>query len=165
MIDPVSKADAGTFACVAIAAFGQDTVEHAVQVLPRLPTPPNIAAAGGSLGCGAQSTTALAAIAPTVLSVRPNLAEGSAEVAWVLPSALNRSCFEAVSLSWWSNASDSEFMERRLSLADTTAVIDGLSADLGYYLQANLVAPLNVFHYGDTRAFTLHQVRREKDSS
>lgn len=53
------------------------------------------------------------------------------------------------------------FHERSLPLSDRSAVISNLTQATGYYVQLNLVQPLNVYVYGETRSFTLDEVLRQ----
>ena len=59
---------------------------------------------------------------------------------------------------WWTNETQSNYHERSLPLSDRSAVISDLALGTGYYIQINLVAPLNVQVYGETRSFTLDQI-------
>lgn len=74
---------------------------------------------------------------------------------------VNSSCFTAFRLSWWTNETNSRFFEKDYSTVHRSGIISGLSVDLGYYVQVNLVTKdLGKVVYGQTRAFTVSEASR-----
>lgn len=76
-------------------------------------------------------------------------------ITWNLPPSYNQSCYEYLALTWWSNATDSSFSEMKLQLEQTKVKLSGLSPNLTYFVQVNLIAPLNLQVYGHTLKFNL----------
>jgi len=61
-------------------------------------------------------------------------------ITWTLPEFFNRSCYEHISLLWWTNLTDSSYEEKHLTLEKTQVTLAGLEEDLTYYVQVNLIA-------------------------
>jgi len=76
-------------------------------------------------------------------------------ITWTLPKYFNRSCYDHISLLWWTDLSNSSFEDKNLLLEKTQVTLSGLEEDLTYYVQVNLIAHLKVKVYGHTLAFNL----------
>ena len=95
-------------------------------------------------------------------------------ITWDLPDLFNKSCYEHIgnkfvnfisllsknyvtfsALTWWTNATESSFSEMQLPLDQVHMQLSGIEDDLTYFIQVNLVAPLNVLVYGHTLKFNL----------
>ena len=83
----------------------------------------------------------------------------SVGIMWTLPEHYNQSCYEHISLTWWTNATDSSYSDMQLPLDQTQVKLSGLESELTYYVQVNLVAPLNVLAYGHTLKFSLRNLK------
>merc|ERR1712241_144299 len=79
-------------------------------------------------------------------------------ITWTLPEHFNKSCYEHISLLWWTNLSDSSYEEKHLPLEKTQVTLAGLEDDLVYYVQVNLISPLDVQVYGHTLTFNLAEL-------
>ena len=79
-------------------------------------------------------------------------------ITWRLPDYFNQSCYDHISLLWWTNLSDSSYEEKHLALEKTQVSLAGLEDELTYYVQVNLIAPLNVQVYGHTLTFNLAEL-------
>jgi len=79
-------------------------------------------------------------------------------ITWTLPEYFNRSCYDHISLLWCTNLSDSSYEEQHLPLEKTQVALKDLEEDLTYYVQVNLIAPLNVQVYGHTLTVNLAEL-------
>ena len=152
--------DSGNYSCVAIAADGErDTVHFDLRVIPRpitLQTTPKTSQ-GENLTLAECSSQPL-----TILNIY-RLDNSTVQVQWT-DSGLDRSCFSSVSLVWWTNVSEastgtSEYSEKSVSFSEKKVSI-GIVASQDtpieiHYVQANLIGPLNVQVYGETRSFVV----------
>jgi len=79
-------------------------------------------------------------------------------ITWKLPKYFNQSCYSHIVLNWWTALSNSSYEEKHLELDKTQISLSGLDQDLTYYVQVNLIAPLNVQVYGHTLRFNLAEL-------
>eukprot|EP00094_Tigriopus_californicus_P008856 TCALIF_08537-PA protein Name:"Similar to Hmcn2 Hemicentin-2 (Mus musculus)" AED:0.16 eAED:0.19 QI:0/-1/0/1/-1/1/1/0/1771 len=145
-VSKVEPSDSGTYSCVAIATFGQDTIDYQVRINP---IPQEVSAS-----CDPSHIAKISDITTmdnvTVL------------VQWNLPS-VNRSCYKHQKFSWWTNQSLSEFKEEVLPVEASQFQLTNLRPDVGYYVQVNLVAPFNQQSFGETRSFVVEPVSANND--
>lgn len=135
-IESISASQSGRYSCIAIANFGEDTIEYSVKVHPKRRAP---------VTCDVTSAVVISDIEP--------IDNTTVRVSWDSPH-VNLSCYKSLVLAWWTNESDSAFRQVRLPLTASSGVIDSLDGDgVGYYVQVNLIGPLNVVIYGETRSF------------
>ena len=153
--------DSGNYSCVAIAPDGErDTVHFDLRVIPRPITMLTTPASANSSGDQNLTFVECSSQPLTVASIY-RLDNATVQVTWS-DNGLDRHCYSSVSLVWWTNVSEastgtSEYSEKSVSLSDKKVLI-GVSALPEqtlevYYVQANLVGPLNVQVYGETRSF------------
>ena len=151
--------DSGNYSCVAIASDGErDTVHFDLRVIPR---PIVLQTTLPTINRGENLTLAECSSQPLTIAHIYRLDNNTVQVEWT-DNGLDRSCFSSVAVVWWTNISEastgtSEYSEKIVSLSDrkvligivTTAEVPGEI----HYVQANLVGPLNVQVYGETRSF------------
>lgn len=94
-------------------------------------------------------------------------------VTWT-DGGLDRSCYSSVALVWWTNVSEastgtSEYSEKLVSLTEKKVPIAISTSSENnlevYYVQANLVGPLNVQVYGETRSFIAAELSSQPEIS
>lgn len=145
VIQAARRSDSGNYSCIAIRGSEQDVLTYTVTVKKNNK--------GVSTRCDQQADQ------PMAIAGLYKADNSTATVAWQLPPDLNQSCFDHIALVWWTNSSEtSTFSEMTFSLDDRQGDLTGLTSDHGYYVQVNLVAPLNVHVYGHTRSFTINQL-------
>lgn len=137
-VSKVEPSDSGTYSCVAIATFGQDTIDYQVRITP---IPQKV-----SDSCDPSHAAKISDIT-TISNV-------TVMVRWELPS-VNHSCYKHLKLNWWTNESLSAFQEEILPVETSKFKLTNLRPDVGYYVQVNLVTPFNQHSYGETRSFVV----------
>ena len=82
-----------------------------------------------------------------------------------------RRCHDTVTLSWWTNSSNSVFREMSLPRTAEAAVIRNLSLggsggnrSVAHYLQVNLKSSGNIVVQGETRSFTVADLTKFKET-
>lgn len=150
-IPNVIPSDSGNYTCLAQkkSSTEQDTIEYKLTVNP---TRPHWTPGEPHVTCGNvkdQSVSDLKAF---------KLDNDTAGITWSLPDYFNSSCYEHLAMTWWSNATESSFSEMQLPLDKVQIKLSGLDPELTYYVQVNLIAPLNVQIYGHTLKFSLEDL-------
>ena len=107
-IDNIPVQQSGQYSCMAIANFGEDSIDYVVKVNP-------VRSLIVISDCNDSSSIWILSIKQTDNSI--------VLIRWDDSTRFNMSCYESLRLAWWTNASMSEYREKKLALSAKSAVI------------------------------------------
>ncbi|QQP49461.1 Hemicentin1like, partial [Caligus rogercresseyi] len=140
--------DSGKYICIAIADFGKDTIEYTVDVKSLPITLPE------EVSCSESHS-----INAILISKILRIGNDSALVRWEYPPRhFNASCYERISLGWWTSEKDGSFLEIPTSFSERETVLEGLKEGLRYFVQVHLKKNSEDGVGGETRSFILEDL-------